>query len=185
MTATDPATRTAQDSETVTITAAPANNSGSTNTATNTSTNTTVTTDTVKPVLSLLAMSSKRFRLGTAAPKAAAAGGTVISYTLTEAGTATLAFERKLPGRRKGSKCLTGRQAPKRGKKCTTYAKAKTMKWASVSGANRIRFFGRLTNKKALAPGSYRVTVTSKDAAGNVSAPAKATFTLLPPKRKR
>ena len=47
------------------------------------------------------------------------------------------------------------------------------------AGANRLRFQGRLTGTRRLAPGSYRLTLIATDPAGNRSRPATARFTLL------
>ena len=48
---------------------------------------------------------------------------------------------------------------------------------AALQGANKVVFTGRI-GRRALAPSSYRATVTAKDAAGNVSKPSTASFTI-------
>jgi hypothetical protein len=48
------------------------------------------------------------------------------------------------------------------------------------AGAHSLRFAGRLSPKRTLKPGRYRVTAVATDAAGNRGAPRSATFRLLP-----
>lgn len=48
------------------------------------------------------------------------------------------------------------------------------------AGANRVRFAGRLTARRRLAPGDYRINATPVDAVGNAGAARRATFTVLP-----
>jgi hypothetical protein len=52
-------------------------------------------------------------------------------------------------------------------------------------GARRIKFAGRISRCRSLKPGPYRLMVTAKDQAGNVSRPDRARFTLLKKKRRR
>jgi hypothetical protein len=54
------------------------------------------------------------------------------------------------------------------------------MRFQSTAGAHRLRFRGRFDLRHPLRPGRYRMTLTARDAAGNVSAPDRARFRLLP-----
>jgi hypothetical protein len=51
------------------------------------------------------------------------------------------------------------------------------------AGSRRIRFAGRLSRRQSLKPGRYRMTLTARDAAGNVSSPDRVRFRLLPRRR--
>ena len=50
---------------------------------------------------------------------------------------------------------------------------------AAALGPNRMRFQGRLTRRRALRPGSYRLTLVATDTAGQRSTPKTLTFRLL------
>jgi hypothetical protein len=49
-----------------------------------------------------------------------------------------------------------------------------------AAGARQIRFAGRLSRRRSLAPGAYQLTLRVTDAAGNVSTPDRVRFRLLP-----
>ena len=102
-----------------------------------------------RPVLTRLSLSNRRFRR----PK-----GTVIRFRLSEAARVTYTFRRRA-GRR--------------------YVRAGTLKRAGRAGANRLRFYGRLSRRRALRPGVYRLVVVATDSAGQRSARKTASFTLL------
>jgi len=111
--------------------------------------------DTTKPNVTRFGVTKKTFRLG--------GRGTVIKFTLSEASKVTIRFERRVRGRwRKVRRKMT---------------------FQSTAGAHRLRFRGRFDLKHPLKPGSYRMTLTAKDAAGNVSSPDRTRFRLLRAKR--
>ena len=63
--------------------------------------------DTTRPVVSGLSVSRKRFKRGSRLPSASQTRvGTTISFRLSEAGRATLSFQRARPGRRVGRRCV-------------------------------------------------------------------------------
>jgi hypothetical protein len=146
------------------------------------------TTDTTKPKLSRLRLSAKRFRIGTKLPSAAAVRtGLTIRYTLSEAATVTLSFERVAAGRKVGKRCVKPKRSNRRRKRCKRYVAVKpAVTFANqAAGARRIRFEGRLNRRKTLKPGPYRLTLRARDAAGNVSSPLRTRIQVLPRKRKR
>lgn len=49
------------------------------------------------------------------------------------------------------------------------------------AGAKRVRFQGRLSRRKSLVPGSYRMTVVARDSFGNRSKPKRVKLRILPP----
>ena len=112
--------------------------------------------DTTKPSVTRFGVTKKVFRLG--------GRGTVIKFTLSESARVTIRFDRRARGRwRKVRRKMT---------------------FQSTAGAHRLRFRGRFDLKHPLKPGRYRMTLTAKDAAGNVSSPDRARFRLLPRKRR-
>ena len=111
--------------------------------------------DTTKPNVTRFGVTKKVFRLG--------GRGTVIKFTLSEASKVTIRFDRRARGRwRKVRRKMT---------------------FQSTAGAHRLRFRGRFDLKHPLKPGSYRMTLTAKDATGNVSSPDRTRFRLLRAKR--
>jgi hypothetical protein len=151
------------------------------------------TTDTTRPGVSALGMTDTTVVVGPGATPltgtAAATTGTTIRYTLSEAATVRLRFERKLAGRRvkKGKKriCAKPTRKNRKKRKCTRYKLAGTLTRSSKQGKNSVKFSGRI-GKKALKRGSYRLVVTATDAAGNKSKAKSLSFRVVKPaKRKR
>ena len=111
--------------------------------------------DTTKPSVTRFGVTKKVFRLG--------GRGTVIKFTLSEGSTVTIRFDRRTRGRWRRVR--------------------RKMTFQSTAGAHKLRFRGRFDLKHPLKPGRYRMTLTAKDSAGNVSAPDRTRFRLLPAKR--
>lgn len=128
--------------------------------------------------------SHRRFRVGrTATPKSARAHrviptGTVLRYSLSEPAAVTIAIARKSAGRRVGRSCRAPSGSNRGRRHCTRYVKAGALKRRGQQGANNVAFSGRI-GRRALRPGSYRARVTARDAAGNVSKPSAAAFTVV------
>jgi hypothetical protein len=101
------------------------------------------------------------------------------SYSLSEAATVSLRLEKKLRGRKVGRKCVKQTHANRKHRKCARF-KAIGAKFSGPGkqGANRVT----LPNGKRLKPGTYRLTLTATDAAGNKTT-KRTTFRVA--KRKR
>ena len=118
--------------------------------------------DTLAPAVSGLTLTPWRFRLGSRLPRltASARTGAAIRFSLSEPATTTLRFSRLLPGRGyvrvPGAIRLRGRE-----------------------GANVVRFEGRVSRRRALRPGRYRVSVHARDAAGHQARSRAARFVLM------
>ena len=125
--------------------------------------------DTTAPVISGAAFSPKTFRPSADTDTATTAAkpkkhpvGSNLKLTLSEGGTLTIVIAQKRTVHKK-----------------TTYTtKATLTRKHLVSGRQTIQFTGRFQGK-ALKPGSYRATITAKDAAGNRSKAVTATFTIV------
>ena len=113
--------------------------------------------DTTPPNVTRFRITRKRFRVGGL--------GTVIRWSQSEAGTDTIRFERRVKGRWRKVR--------------------RKMRFQATAGNHKLRFRGRFDLKHPLRPGRYRMTLTARDAAGNVSSPDRARFTLLAKKRRR
>ena len=143
--------------------------------------------DNLAPDVSSLTLSARRFRLGRSLPRAAAVGtGTRIRFTVSEAATARVTFKRVLPGRKVGRTCRRPTARNRTRRRCTRLLSVRgAVKLPVAAGAREIRFAGRLSRRRSLAPGAYRLALTATDAAGNVSTPRRARFRLLPPRQRR
>lgn len=60
-----------------------------------------------------------------------------------------------------------------------------SLSYKTSAGRHRVKFQGRLTRRKTLKPGSYRLTVTATDAAKNLSRAKSTTFRVLPAVQRR
>ena len=141
--------------------------------------------DTTAPDVTGLALSRTRFRLGGALPKVAAVRtGTSIRFTISEAATARLRFRRFAPGRLVGGRCVKPTRRNRSRRRCTRIVAVRgSVSLPVQAGARRIRFAGRLSPRRRLTPGRYRLILTATDAAGNVSTPDRVRFRLLPRRR--
>jgi hypothetical protein len=110
--------------------------------------------DTTKPDVTRFRITRKAFRVGGL--------GTVIKWTQSEAARDTIRFERRVKGRWRKLR--------------------RKMSFQATAGNHKLRFRGRFDLKHPLKPGRYRMTLTARDAAGNVSSPDRVRFKLL---RKR
>ena len=137
--------------------------------------------DTTRPVVSNVSVSRKRFRRGSRLPSASQTRvGTTISFRLSEAGRATLSFQRARPGRRVGGRCVRPTPRNRTRRACKRFVRAGSFSFNAKAGLNRVRFEGRLTRSRRLAFGSYRVTVGARDTAGNSSSGSpRASFTVV------
>ena len=108
--------------------------------------------DTTKPNVTRFRITRKVFRVGGL--------GTVIRWRQSEDARVTIRFARRVRGRFRTVK--------------------RKMTFQSTAGNHRLRFRGRFDLKHPLKPGRWRMTLRAKDAAGNVSAPDRVRFRLLP-----
>jgi hypothetical protein len=141
--------------------------------------------DTDAPRISGLRVTHKRFAVGrrSTAGSAKAKRGTTFVFRLSEDARTTIAISRRLPGRRKGARCVKPRRGLKR--KCTRLVRAaRLVRTRTHRGANRISYTGRI-RKRALRRGAYVATVRAVDAAGNRSAPRSVRLRVVRPARQR
>jgi Bacterial Ig domain len=110
---------------------------------------------------------------------AAARVGTRISFRLSEAARVTLTLARPLPGRRVGRRCVKPSPRNRGKRRCTRYPTAGRLRFNGRAGTNRVRFQGRLSRRKRLRIGRYRLRVGATDAAGNISRARTANFRIV------
>jgi hypothetical protein len=137
-----------------------------------------------------LTLTPTRFRRGTHAATIAAAKTkqkakaipkvTTISFTLSQAATVTLTFQRAQPGVSNAGRCLAPSPKRRRGRRCTRYTTVHgSVSIAAPAGADRIGFDGLLAGGAKLAPGSYRLVLSASDSNGTTVAAQHPAFTLL------
>ena len=138
------------------------------------------TSDTTAPVISGARVTNRRFRVAakrTALTAKRAKRGTTFVFSLSEPARTTIAIAQRLPGRKKGTKCVKPRKRLK--KRCTRYvAKLTLTRTKSAQGPNRVAYSGR-TAKGRLKPGRYRATLHATDAAGHRSQARTVTFRVV------
>jgi hypothetical protein len=124
--------------------------------------------------------SPSRFRLasGRTPLSAAAPKGSTLRFSLSEPASVTITMARKAPGRRVGKSCRAPSQTNRARRHCTRYKTVGTLKRQGLQGPNGVAFTGRI-GRKALKPRAYRASVKARDAAGNVSSPSTAGFTIV------
>jgi outer membrane protein assembly factor BamB len=136
--------------------------------------------DTTAPVGFRLRFSPRHFRsMRKRAPSIAAASAktrrnrvrrtSLVSYRLTEAARVRFIVRRRVIGRKKGRRCLIGKQRRRlhKAKRCSRFVRRKgAFSDAGKQGANRFRFSGYVGGRR-LRPGVYRMVGVPSDAAGN------------------
>jgi hypothetical protein len=107
--------------------------------------------------------------------------GGKVSYRLTEVATVSFQLAKKLPGRKVGNKCVKQTAKNKGKKRCSRFKKVgKPFTGPGAPGPNS----RKLPNGKKLKPGTYRLTMTAVDVAGNRTT-STTTFKVKKKKRKR
>jgi uncharacterized repeat protein (TIGR01451 family)/CSLREA domain-containing protein len=138
----------------------------------------------VTPVLSHLAISPARFRVGSASTAVTAARrtprGTKIDFTLSEPARVRIVLQEKLSGRRHGGRCLASSTHGhnQQGPRCTRLVVVGTLTRTAAMGASRVAFSGRV-GSHPLKSGSYIATLTAGVMGAPASVPARAGFTIV------
>src|SRR5262249_52511995 len=91
------------------------------------------------------------------------ANGKNVSYSLTEAATVSLKVEKKSKGRKSGKKCVKQTKQNKTKKSCPLFKQVASFSGPGAAGANKASI------PKKLGPGTYRLTLTARDAVGNTT----------------
>ena len=141
------------------------------------------TRDTFAPrFVRALAAVPNRFRVGKTATavssRKAAPVGTKLRFSLSEPAAVTITFLQARAGRRVSGRCRTPSRSNQRRPRCTRYVSVGSLRRRGVGGVNTVAFSGRI-GRRALAPGSYRVSAVARDAAGNVSKTSTGSFVIV------
>jgi len=104
--------------------------------------------------------------------------GTVFSFSLGEAASLTLRFERLEAGRRVAGRCRPPTGANRHRHRCRRAVRAGVLSFGGRAGPNRVSFEGRLSRTRRLAPGRYRLVVTASEGRRH-SPPRSLGFTIV------
>jgi hypothetical protein len=154
--------------------------------ASQTSAAVTVTGGGTPPPIALALMnvsqSHRRWRSGNGLPHIAGVKrppvGTTFRFTLNGSASVRFAFTQKLPGRRVGHRCVAASRTNRDKRRCTRTLTRGTLSFTVGTGAHRVRFDGRLSKHRRLAPDRYTLIITATDGAGQ-PATKKLTFTIV------
>ena len=124
------------------------------------------TTDRTPPVVSGLSLKPKRLSLR----KLRSTG---LGFSLSEPATVKVAVQRVVKGRRKRGRCVT-KPPPRRGARCVKTTTVKRVTATLPAGPAQLR----IALRRPLSPGSYRVTISATDQAGNRSNTLQASLTI-------
>jgi hypothetical protein len=135
--------------------------------------------DVIAPVVSALGMTPKRLHALAHGASIAVKKGARVSYTVSEAGTASFRVERLLPGKKVKKRCVKPTGKNRKAKSCK---RAKRLPGGfsrtSTAGTNSFTFTGALKGK-GLKPGKYNLVLVAKDAAGNAARAKRIRFRVV------
>ena len=140
----------------------------------------------VNLAISGLAVTPKRFEVGSELPQVARVG-TAITFGLSADARVTLRFFRKKSGRRVDGKCRRKTRANRDNRRCTRLVPKGKFAYGAQAGDQRIAFEGPLSDTQEAAPGPVqagrareaRVGCQVEEGDGYVQAPAQALATLI------
>jgi hypothetical protein len=133
-----------------------------------------------RPTISGLKLSRTTFAIGSLGPKLSRKTkvGTTISFRVDKQSTTTFAFFAKKKGFKVGRRCKARARKGRKAKRCTRLVRAGGFRETTAPGAHKERFQGRISRRRALRPGRYRLTLTAADSTGNQSKPKSVSFRL-------
>jgi Domain of unknown function DUF11 len=111
-------------------------------------------------------------------PKKQPPVGTTFGFSLNEPAAVRLDFTQRAAGRKVSKKCVPVSKKNRKKPKCARTVIAGTLAFNAHTGANRVRFAGRLSATKKLTPGRYTLTITATSA-GLRSTPRSLSFTIV------
>ena len=133
------------------------------------------------PQLTRVTQSAARWRAGNALPRTARARapvGTTFAFTLDRPARVQFLFTRTTVGRRVGGRCVAQTIRNRSRPRCLRTVRVAFSRRART-GRTRLRFQGRVTRSRRLAPGRYKLLITAT-ADGRRSRPAVLRFSILP-----
>jgi hypothetical protein len=136
------------------------------------------------PVLTNVGESNRRWRDGTRLASFARKAkrpptGTTFSFMLNQAASVSFSFTQSVGGRKVKGKCVAQTKKNRHQHACKRTVTRGALSFAAHAGTNRAVFQGRISHALKLKPGNYTLVITAKNPAGQRSAPARLSFTIV------
>ena len=135
------------------------------------------------PIVSAVRQSSARWVQGSALARISRRHklpvGTRFSFTLNEPAAISFAFTQTASGRTVNHRCLAPTRRNIRRPRCTRTVVGGTLAFAGHSGANAVRFDGRVSRRRRLQPGRWTLLITATAPPGLRSTPRRLSFTIV------
>jgi IPT/TIG domain len=134
------------------------------------------------PAVTGFSESATKWRRGHSLPRISSLGapvGTTFSFSLNEAATATFTFTHRVAGRRAHGRCVAPSHGNAHKPKCKRTVTVGSFAVSGKAGLNKVRFQGRLSSAKTLAPGTYAVSIAVRDAHGLKAISRSLPFTIV------
>ncbi len=128
------------------------------------------------PVVQHARQSASRWRAANLASRRRAPTGTNFSFLLNEQATVRFSFI-EIPERSRTAHECRARRV--RHASCQRTAAAGALTFSGHSGANDVRFMGRVSRTDKLKPGRYELVITATNSAGQRSIPVSLKFTIV------
>jgi YVTN family beta-propeller protein len=136
-----------------------------------------------KPALSRVSQAARRWIEGPGLPRASRRRklpvGTTFRFTLNEPARVRFGFTQARHGRRVRGKCVPATKRNKRRRACRRTVSVAVLSFNGHGAANRLRFRGRVSRRKKLKPGRYRLIMTARNSARVRSAARHLSFTIV------
>ncbi len=142
----------------------------------------TFTTAPTPPSIASATQSHRRWREGNAlagTSRKRAPLGTTFSFTLNEQASTSFVFTQRVGGRKVKGKCVAQTKTNRHTHACKRTVTGGTLSLTGHAGTNDVSFQGRISHSKKLQPGTYTLTITATNAAGQRSNPKQLTFTIV------
>jgi CSLREA domain-containing protein len=136
------------------------------------------------PVLTNVTESNHSWRVGARLASFArgtkrAPVGTTFSFTLNAAASVSFSFTQRVGGRKVKGKCVAQTKKNRHKHACKRTVTRGAVSLVAHAGTNKAIFQGRISHALKLKPGAYVVVITAKNSAGQRSAPARLSFTVV------
>jgi hypothetical protein len=105
--------------------------------------------------------------------------GTTFSFALNEQADVSFAFTGQLGGRTVRGQCIAHTKHNRRKHACKRTVTQGLLSFVGHGGTNKVSFQGQISDAKKLPPGKYTLVITATNSAGQHSAPARLSFTIL------
>ena len=114
-------------------------------------------------------------------PTTTSTSGTTFSFNLDQSASVTLAFRHNTRGRKVSGTCVAKTHGNAGKPACARVVADGSLRLPAGTGANKLRFEGRISPTRKLKSGRYTVLFTATSSAGKSSPPQSRSFTIAAP----